>query len=401
MLRECDNQTCVICAQVITVDQDGCVCTVPTKRLQKFSAKTKASLVVKWDASKVVNCFHASCYDGLSTRKLSSVESNVLKSVEEVVERFSCINNLRSSIRVVAEYIRAANGRVVCFTGAGISAASGIPTYRGSSGIDTLAALTTDEHNDNTSATRNSKKRSLEEGVVVSSTKKGPAATATVIDLEDKDDEEEGTDYTALKPTYTHRFLASLQRAEQLSYVITQNCDDLHAKGGLPRSHLSELHGNVFIEYCDKCYFQYIRDYCVDAYSTDCSQEKWYRECATCGWNHFTGRTCTIKGCKGKLRDTIVNFGDMLFEGTGPSGVILGGLDRARAESNTAKVCLCMGSSLTVTPANELPLLADQLVIVNPQATELDDSAVVRLWAASDIVCKLLAEELFLTVEEV
>lgn len=115
---------------------------------------------------------------------------------------------------------------------------------------------------------------------------------------------------------------------------------------------------------------------------------------------HVVGTISLVPGCEGKLRDTIVNFGDMLFEGEGPSGCILGRLDRAIHAASTAKVCLCMGSSLTVAPANELPLLADQLLIVNPQGTALDRSAAMRLWAASDVVCLLLAEELNLVVEE-
>jgi hypothetical protein len=57
----------------------------------------------------------------------------------------------------------------------------------------------------------------------------------------------------------------------------------------------------------------YVRDYYVlnDNIDDELPESDPLR-CPTCGLSHVTGRKCTRKGCKGVLKDTIINFGDML-----------------------------------------------------------------------------------------
>jgi len=87
-----------------------------------------------------------------------------------------------------------------------------------------------------------------------------------------------------------------------------------------------------------------------------------------------------------------VNFGDPLH------ATVLGGLDRATREFSESLVCLAMGSSLSVSPANALPLLPAHLVIVNLQSTDLDDHAAVRVWSTSDAFMGFLAKEVRMPV---
>lgn len=58
---------------------------------------------------------------------------------------------------------------------------------------------------------------------------------------------------------------------------------------------------------------------------------------------HNTGRKCDDPSCKGDLHDRIINFGESI-----PKQIVIDALTHAQASD----LCLCLGSSLRVKPAN-------------------------------------------------
>lgn len=159
------------------------------------------------------------------------------------------------------------------------------------------------------------------------------------------------------EPGSMHRLLAQLVAAGAVSHVVTQNVDGLHRRAGIPLDRLSELHGNVFVERCERC------------------GNEVEHACSVICRERFTGRSCT---CGGRFRDTGVRFGDSLPEAA---------LACAWAATERADLCIVLGSSCTVTPASEIPVHVarrGKLVVLNLQPTVLDDSASLRIGALLD-----------------
>ena len=164
-----------------------------------------------------------------------------------------------------------------------------------------------------------------------------------------------------------------------IKYIISQNGDGLHPLSGVPTDRLSELHGNVFKEYCEKCCKVYFRPYYTlddtassyyekiqDDGSTSIKKPKYATQCDKCKLTHRTGRRCEMKGCNGYLIDSIINFGDNLEDEI---------LDRAIEEAKKSDLCLSLGTTMQVTPACDLVTMGKKplkLVICNRQKTALD-----------------------------
>ncbi|KAK4667725.1 uncharacterized protein QC764_001430 [Podospora pseudoanserina] len=242
-------------------------------------------------------------------------------------ERFETDQAISLKAKDIANLIKHSKHFIV-FTGAGISTSAGIPDFRGPDGVWTLRKQKRDAPS---------------------------KATSTLQAI----------------PTPTHMALVKLQNRGLLKYLVSQNCDGLHRKSGIAPEMISELHGNSNREYCRDCGKEYIRDFRAVAP---------YTKTVT---DHRTGRKCSMPGCNGVLLDTIINFGECLFEQP---------LKLAREHGKKADFCLVLGSSLTVPPACTIPEIAGKskrgkLGICNLQSTPLDhlvDGESMRVFARTD-----------------
>ncbi|WP_297535319.1 NAD-dependent protein deacetylase [Thermococcus sp.] len=112
----------------------------------------------------------------------------------------------------------------IAFTGAGISAESGIPTFRGSNGL-----------------WRNYR---AEELATPEAFRRNPRLVWDFYRWRMRK-------ILEAKPNPAHYSLAELEKMGVLKAVITQNVDDLHREAGT--KNLIELHGNIFRVRCTSC----------------------------------------------------------------------------------------------------------------------------------------------------
>ena len=184
--------------------------------------------------------------------------------------------------------------------------------------------------------------------------------------------------FTDAEPTVAHKALLELEKAGKVYLCATQNYDGLSLKSGFPAEKLSELHGNIFVEKCEKCATRYVREYEVVKDDAE---------------DHETGRTCDRKDCKGMLKDNIVHFDESLPWKE---------LSLANAKFVAADLTVVLGSSLRVHPAAGLPFKSKRrrrlppkpkAVIVNLQETPMDDEADLLIHATCDEVLQFLTKK--------
>jgi NAD-dependent deacetylase len=120
------------------------------------------------------------------------------------------------------------NRRVLIITGAGVSAESGIPTFRGKDGywrnLDPIKLAT-------------------------------PEAFTRDPELVWQWYRERRHTIRDAQPNAAHAAIANLaQRADEF-LLVTQNVDDLHERAGLAKAEMVQIHGDIFVTRCSRCDF--------------------------------------------------------------------------------------------------------------------------------------------------
>ena len=234
-----------------------------------------------------------------------------------------------SPIEKLANAIRQ-RGDVVVFSGAGISTESGVPDFRGPDGMWRAVRPVTFQE-------------------FLASTQGRAAYWAYKIPL--------AKSMTGVKPNAAHKAVAELFHRGKVRLVVTQNIDGLHQAAGLPEDELVELHGNGLRTGCLDCDF----DQDTLAVIEDMQQQgREFPLCPECGGD--------------KLKPRTVSFGQNLNEEA---------IMRAQRAAESCGILLVIGSSLTVSPANHLPILAKQagalVAIINRGETQMDNLADIRI----------------------
>lgn len=149
------------------------------------------------------------------------------------------------------------------------------------------------------------------------------------------------------KPNQGHEILAKWEQKGIIQGIITQNVENYHEQAGT--ASIAKLHGDLGTLRCMKCRTTYP---CTDYISPKMLV------------------SCPRPGCQGFVRPNVVLFGEMLPRKE---------FDFANTMMNQVDLFIVLGSSLTVSPANEFPHLAKQrgakLVIINHDPTPSDKFA--------------------------
>jgi NAD-dependent deacetylase len=212
-------------------------------------------------------------------------------------------------------------GKVVVFTGAGMSTESGVPDFRSPGGVWSRM------------------KPIYFQDFVASEDRRREAWTRAFSGA---------AGWVGAKPNAGHYAVARLVASGKATSVITQNVDNLHQDSGVPDERLVELHGNAS-----------------------------YAKCLECGLRHELadlkaaflerGEIPACRACGGIVKTATISFGQPMPEAE---------MARAEAACLDCDLLLVLGSSLVVYPAAGFPLLAKsrgaRLAIVNRDPTDQD-----------------------------
>lgn len=143
-------------------------------------------------------------------------------------------------------------------------------------------------------------------------------------------------------------------------------------------SRVQEIHGNAFVEKCEKCGVEYIRDFPVETLGFRCTP----RRCvAVVGGND--DEACGT--CGGRLRDMNLDWESPLPDDE---------YDMSVDHTKSAKLCLCIGTSLRITPICRVPQKAERMAIVNLQPIPMDKKAALVVRGKCDAIMRNVVSKL-------
>jgi NAD-dependent deacetylase len=238
--------------------------------------------------------------------------------------------------------------RVVVLTGAGVSAESGVPTFRGAGGLW--------------------KQFRAEDLATPIAFGRDPRLVWEWYGWRREE-------VRQCRPNPAHLALARWILSRAGVTLVSQNVDDLHERAAREaaadadasaRALPIKLHGSLFHDRCARC------NHPVEGGAVDATSVESLPHCAECG---------------GLMRPDVVWFGEML-----PARAV----EAAFAAAAEAEACLVIGTTGAVYPAAGVAHAAKaasaSVVIVDPGATELEQIADIRLvGAAGEIVPRILA----------
>jgi NAD-dependent deacetylase len=250
--------------------------------------------------------------------------------------------DLAEAIREAAAVLRDSR-YVISLVGAGISAESGIPTFRGPDGLWTRMG----------EPPNNQYEQFLQDPTGWWRRRMSAQSSG------------EMSHWDSARPNPAHIALARLEEMGVMRHVITQNIDNLHQVAGT-RS-ISEFHGNRFKLRCVGCNSRWERD------ELEVSPHR-PPDCPHCG---------------GMVKSDTVMFGEPI-----PPDAI----SRSFEEAERADCCLVIGTSAVVYPAANVPLIVrrngGRLIEVNPLETALSGICHVVLRGPAGEVMPALVDAL-------
>lgn len=250
---------------------------------------------------------------------------------------------MERAIQQVAQQLKQAE-RILLITGAGLSADSGLPTYRGLGGL----------YNGHTA-----EGLPIEEALSGSMLQRDPALCWKYL-------AELGKACLGAHANAGHYAIAELQRRKSQCWLLTQNIDGYHRAAGSPMERVIEIHGELAPLYCQSCG-------AVDAELAEHLERPLPPRC---------------RQCAGVLRPPVVLFEEMLPEQA---------IDTLYTQVRKGfEVVISIGTSASFPYIVE-PLLRTRqaggfTVEINPQRTDLSARVNVHLQGrALDVLPELLS----------